>query len=265
MLDASTQQILGTLPKSRTEVQQAEFDSLGNDVMVVGAGKRAWLWQVESRTTKLLADQDGHAFENIAFARKRRHSQGMLLIRNQPSQVPNGLSSFDVIVVNGAKEVVASLPHTKEILHAEFSPSGEHIITAAGPGDCSIRIWNADDGRLVRELAYQPESLCSIALVEHTKGVLALLVETTRFSVWSLDGDVEWFSVQPENSFSGRQRPGQRCGIGGISGSGDWIILADSNDLVRRWPVDPVAFAREELAGDDPRPPIATGIEQDAK
>ena len=118
-------------------------------------------------------------------------------------------------------QLLHTLPHGDTVYQAAYSSDGKHIVTAGG--DDAVRIWDAANGALVRELTRkQKRRYCAIAMPSDGKFVAAIDVTGGVVHVWAADSGAPLAEIRND----ALDYPGLA-----LSADGRWLATSGGGDV----------------------------------
>jgi len=131
--------------------------------------------------------------------------------------------------------------HTGHIISVEFSPDGRWIGTSAI--DSTVRIWNART--LKRQTVVSGLPMEEVAVRFSPDGEL-VAVNARTAHVSHVDG-VHLFHVSTGARFADIEYPGDAVTNFVFTGDGTQLLTRHTSGVTRRWPLDPLAYARGRM------------------
>ncbi len=163
------------------------FSPEGGRVVTTSHDKTAIVWDVRPGTARPSQFSGAHADYGLAFSSDGR-------------RVAAGTGrTFDVFVwdVGSGKMLAGPLRHPNKVNWFEFSPGGEHLISACRDG--GARIWDLRSGRLARLPLRHQEGLHSAHFSQDGRRIVTASEDDTA-RIWDMDSGRELAKPLPHQS-----------------------------------------------------------------
>ena len=169
---------------------------------------------------------DAHEIEHVALAAS---ANGAL--------VAAGHSSNVVIVDLRRRAIVATIPdaHGTATISLAFSPDGTSLISSGFStvgGAAEIRVWNAGDGKLLRDLSDEARDLSSCSLALSADGQLLASAHDDRLVLWDFPRGRRLREIADPNASTLLNR-----GVT-LSSDGKWVASISQDSQLRTWTTD---------------------------